>query len=302
MNKRVVYDNYPELLEVGIPCFGHYENKSPYVKLIREHHNGCYEICFLESGMQPYFIYPDAEDENKQDLYRLYGGETFISYPYQYHSTGSFFQQRGNLYWIQLDSECPRLLNQTEENTNLLKNALATINRHIIRVPPSITARMIEAYRSVLDANKEHVFRMCSLLSVYILDLADFNRKIKSEVYRYGSLTSLGNEAVSFILDNLLNPGLDVEAVANHLNYSRSYTMTLFKKEIGMTIHEFILRSKIDYACDLLSSTPITEIALALHFSSSQHFSNVFKAYTGMTPSTYSDNIRKTRKGEVRQQ
>ena len=199
MNKRVVYDNYPELLEVGIPCFGHYENKSPYVKLIREHHNGCYEICFLESGMQPYFIYPDAEDENKQDLYRLYGGETFISYPYQYHSTGSFFQQRGNLYWIQLDSECPRLLNQTEENTNLLKNALATINRHIIRVPPSITARMIEAYRSVLDANKEHVFRMCSLLSVYILDLADFNRKIKSEVYRYGSLTSLGNEATQII-------------------------------------------------------------------------------------------------------
>ncbi len=141
---------------------------------------------------------------------------------------------------------------------------------------------------------------MCSLLSVYILELTEFNRRIENEVYRYGSLTSLGNEAVSFILDNLLNPDLDVDAVANHLNYSRSYTMTLFKKEIGMTIHEFILRSKIDYACDLLLSTPITEIALALHFSSSQHFSNVFKAYTGMTPSTYSENIRKMRKGEVR--
>ncbi len=72
MNKRLAYDNCPELLEVGIPCFGHYENHSSDVKLIPKHHNNCYEICFLESGMQPYYIYPDTNDLDRQELYRLY--------------------------------------------------------------------------------------------------------------------------------------------------------------------------------------------------------------------------------------
>ena len=282
-----------DLRALGIPIFGHYSMKKPCVRLDCENHGSAYEICYLESGMQPYFIHPDpkgAPEERK--IYRLYGGEIFLTFPHQYHSTGPFYQQRGSLCWIQLDSECPNLLNQTPGTVALLRDALNGFDRHLIRPPASIASRLPEAYALAVSEDAEKIARACSLLTLFVFELAEFNRRIEGEIYRYGSLTDLGKEAITFITDNLLSPSLDVNAVAAHLNYSRSHLMTTFKREIGLTIHEFIIRSKIEYACDLMAEVPVTEVALMLNFSSSQHFSNVFKAYTGMTPTQYINSMK----------
>ena len=282
------------LTQIGIAIFGHYSIKRPLSAIKRDHHGSSYEICFLESGMQPYLIFPEHESPaDDAKLYRIYGGDTFISFPYQDHSSEPFYQQRGSLYWIQLDSECPTLLAQTPETVALLQNALKSLNRHVIHTPFSVSSRLTEAYRLLaLNKSPEDLCRICALLSLYVLELADFNRRIDDEIYRYGTFTSIGQKAVSFIIDHLQDPALDVNAVAKYLNYSRTHAMSTFKKEIGITIHEFIMRSKIDSACDLLTQCPVTEVSLAFNFSSSQHFSNVFKAYTGMTPTDYMRTVR----------
>ena len=92
---------------------------------------------------------------------------------------------------------------------------------------------------------------------------------------------------MSFIDNNILNPDLDVKMIAEHLNYSKAYTMTIFRNETGMSVHEYIMRRKIEYARDLLETHSITETAFMLNFSSSQHFSKVFKSHTLMTPRSY---------------
>jgi len=277
---------YPHLRDFGIEWFGFYSNKTPLSGLERHNHENCYEICYLEQGMQPYFIY-NEEHGSDGDLYRLYGGEVFITKPNEYHSTGEFRQLRGRLFWIQFDSSCPSLLGHSHERTVILQNALKGINRHMLRIPASAASKLTEAYDLMLVADDERFFRACELLTLFILELADFNRKISDETYRYGTVSAKGIEAISFIQNNLLSPDLNLDSVAQHLHYSRSYAMTAFKNEIGMTIHEYILRSRIEYACELLNTHSITETALILNFSSSQHFSKAFRDHTGMTPTEY---------------
>jgi len=279
----LLQDRFPEITETGLKLFGQYTNKNARLKLGRHHHGSCYEICYLESGMQPYYTYPceDAPEEDAR-LFRLYGGDIFITRPGEIHSTGSFQQQRGRMYWFHLDSECPALLMQTPHISDLLKKALSDLQHHVLRVPNSIRSRLTEAFQLLLLADEVRLVRACQLLSLFILELADWERTRSVE-----TSSPLSLEAISFIQNNLFQPDLSVERIAAQLHYSRAYLMTTFRKEVGMTVHEFILREKVEAARELLADHSVTETALLLHFSSSQHFARVFREHTGCTPREY---------------
>ena len=286
-NARIVLDEYSKKYSnLGIDYFGYYYYKSPESVLEKHDHENSYEICYLESGMQPYYIH-HKDNENETDMYRLYGGEVFTTYPHEVHSTGSFQELRGRLYWIQLNSRCKTLLGHSPERAQMLQNALESIDNHILRIPQSVGARLIEAFDLMTVLNDERIFRACELLTLFIFELADCNKTLNNRKSVYNTVSSKSIEAISFIQNHLLNPELDVNMVAEHLNYSRSYAMRIFKEEIGLPIHEYILRSKIDYACELLQMHSITETALLLNFSSSQHFSKIFKEFMGVTPTEY---------------
>lgn len=62
-----------------------------------------------------------------------------------------------------------------------------------------------------------------------------------------------------------------------------------FKAETGLSPIQFVQRHKIEMARSQLrhSKTPVTEVALALGFCSSQHFATVFRQFTGQTPQEF---------------
>ena len=77
-----------------------------------------------------------------------------------------------------------------------------------------------------------------------------------------------------------------LDALVAETRLSASTIATLFKRETGMTPHEFLVTCRIRKAIDILKSsdTPITRLALELGFSSSQHFAARFRRETGQTP------------------
>ena len=277
---------YPKLAEYGISWFGYYSNTEPCPSLEKHAHVNSYEICYLESGMQPYYIYSDSGEEA---LYRLYGGEVFVTRPGEYHSTGHFGQLRGRLFWVQLDVSSESLLDCTEERADMLRNALRDIagERRILRLPPDIIQRLTEAYKRFKCGEPESDFCGCALLSLFILETAAFARGIGDESYRYGTVSQSVLRAVAYIHNNLLSPALSLDSVAEVMHYSRSYAAGEFRREIGLSVHEYILRAKAEYACDLLCEHTVTETALSLNFSSPQHFSKAFREHIGMTPTEY---------------
>ena len=76
-----------------------------------------------------------------------------------------------------------------------------------------------------------------------------------------------------------LHDSFNLTDLAANLNYSSVYLCSYFKKKAGMTITQYLNKQRINKACEYLrkSDKTITEIALILNFSSSNHFSNSFK-------------------------
>ena len=73
------------------------------------------------------------------------------------------------------------------------------------------------------------------------------------------------------------------------LNYNPNYLNKLMIQHTGMTLHQYVLQNRLDYAMTLLHTTDrsVNDIALELGFHSLSHFSNYFKKETGTTPVLY---------------
>lgn len=80
-----------------------------------------------------------------------------------------------------------------------------------------------------------------------------------------------------------------VHSLAERLQYSDYYFSKLFRKETGMTVQEYILQQKMEYAKLKLQSTnlSVTQIADELNIHSQSYFACCFRNYTGMTATQY---------------
>jgi AraC-like DNA-binding protein len=106
----------------------------------------------------------------------------------------------------------------------------------------------------------------------------DFVSKFESLLNTYYQTKELGEVGLP-----------SVKWLAGQLNFSSSYLSDLLKKETGKTAQEHIHLFVIEKAKNKLlnSEYSISEIGYSLGFEYPQHFSNLFKAKTGMSPREY---------------
>ena len=96
------------------------------------------------------------------------------------------------------------------------------------------------------------------------------------------------NTAIKYISKNYQNE-LNLEIVSNQIGYSQFYFSKLFKKQMGMTIHQYINEYRINKAKDLLaySKLSINSIATNVGFKNTLTFIRNFEKIVHMTPSEY---------------
>lgn len=100
-------------------------------------------------------------------------------------------------------------------------------------------------------------------------------------------------QIVNFI-HSRTNQQTSLDDVVQFCHKSKSAITKQFKEEMGSTVNQYIIETKIDEAKNLLvfSEMSLAEIAHALSFSSQSYFSNCFKKVTGSTPYIYKKNYR----------
>ena len=91
-----------------------------------------------------------------------------------------------------------------------------------------------------------------------------------------------------FIRRNISQP-VSLKNIAAHAKMSSGYLSTVFKKEVGLSLSDYITVQRIEEAKHLLDATDrtLSDISNYLCFSSQSYFQNVFKKITGMTPMEY---------------
>ena len=94
-------------------------------------------------------------------------------------------------------------------------------------------------------------------------------------------------------IDLDLTADLSLKVQTKALGVNASYLSTLFKKETGKTLTEYVNGKRIEYAIFLLNSTQLQIQAIAQYcgISDVNYFTRLFKTAVGKTPKEYRDSI-----------
>lgn len=107
------------------------------------------------------------------------------------------------------------------------------------------------------------------------------------------SYSPLIQKAVDFICLNFKDD-LSLSALSDQLSVHKSYLSTLFKRETGTTLTDFVTDRRISHAIYLLNTTsePVQEIASACGIPDLSYFTKIFRRKKGMTPTQYREMIK----------
>jgi len=97
---------------------------------------------------------------------------------------------------------------------------------------------------------------------------------------------------IQYINSNLSGE-LNLTVLANVSGHNPNYFSSIFRKETGICLSDYIMNKRLEDAKFLLCHTtsPISDIANYYQFSSQSHFTQRFSKLTGMTPLTYRKSL-----------
>lgn len=122
------------------------------------------------------------------------------------------------------------------------------------------------------------VFRARDGVSGEMMKISDVNEK-----------TAVLLQDVLSHIDGNYEKDITLQDIAQTFGINYSYLSQLFKKVLGLSYAEYLNKTRLTKACQLLSDTymQITEVAEAVGIPDYHYFCKVFKKYYAMTPSQY---------------
>ncbi len=174
--------------------------------------------------------------------------------------------------------------NSLRQTQNMLEVLLTISSRAAISggLPPSIAYSYSDKYFVEIEK-----MTTPNDFSVGYELLFAFANAVKN--YRMPKSSNYNIKLTQKYIDSNITSPLSLSSIASALSINKNYLSVLFKREIGITLTEYIAKRKINYAKYLLQNTPLSlsEIAYKLSYSSQSAFSNTFKNVTGLTPNVY---------------
>jgi AraC-like DNA-binding protein len=82
---------------------------------------------------------------------------------------------------------------------------------------------------------------------------------------------------------------VSVQTIADELNLDRKYMSRLFKEAVGITPMQYIVRYRMQKACDLLENPrlAISEVSTSVGYVDPLLFSRMFRSTVGVSPREY---------------
>jgi AraC-like DNA-binding protein len=93
------------------------------------------------------------------------------------------------------------------------------------------------------------------------------------------------------LIDRAYAGPLDIPALARSAHVSQAHFSRSFKAAFGETPHQYLLSRRMERAKALLreGDRPVTEVCLAVGFTSLGSFSTQFRRFVGVSPTAYRD-------------
>ncbi|KNZ69799.1 two component transcriptional regulator, AraC family [Thermincola ferriacetica] len=164
-----------------------------------------------------------------------------------------------------------------------------------------ILAVLLRAARKA-NVNSEELSQINSALTNELVDMTDLGKRLWVEwlehcVDRIIALIANNEKAsvqrlikeIKEYIENNLNKSITLKDISELTHYNPQYFSRAFKKEIGMTVIEYLTHRRIEKAKMLLKKErlPVRLVAKKVGFSDVAYFSRVFRKVVGVKPSEF---------------
>jgi len=122
--------------------------------------------------------------------------------------------------------------------------------------------------------------------------ILNFVYNISSKIEQMDKRNNIVKSAIEYIEKNY-NKNISLESVSKEVYVTPTYLSILFKREIGINFIDFLHKYRIQKAQELLKNQNLKtyQVANLVGYNDEKYFSQLFKKYTGLTPSQFRDNF-----------
>ncbi|PIE93605.1 AraC family transcriptional regulator [Bacillus fungorum] len=173
---------------------------------------------------------------------------------------------------------------QLRRHKNICISSITLATRYAIKggLPSGIAYKIYDLYTQKTEDLKD-IESVWDLLRNVFCSFAD--RVKEQKVQQHSKTIAI---CKNYIFKNIYNQ-ISVKQIAKFANVNSDYLSILFKKEVGISLIEYIQRERIEEAKKLLTFTtyPLSDICASLNFSDQSYFTKIFKKFTNETPGKY---------------
>lgn len=260
----------------GLPSF--HPTDTPNLNLHMHNH---FELYIFISGHANFFI------DNK--FYALQEGSLIFINNDQVHGPQNIEHQELARCAVHFS---PKLASRlSSPDTNLLQPFYD--RRNVIPLDAEQLAMMTFLGKRLIDEMYQPKPGSDLLVPAHFIDLLVHAKRCaenqESDEHINNHLSPLTSELLDFVQENIADPELSLEKIAAHFNHNKIYLNRIFKKEMGVTLYQYILMSRISMAKRILKhNNDIYNCYEACGFSSYNNFIRAFKKLTGVSPKQFS--------------
>ena len=250
-------DNYHDiaLYEIGISKCPPLHSFGPFVRK-------CFLLHFVLYGKGIYEVY-EKHSNSKKKTYTVKKGQAFLIYP----NITTFYQADEHNPW-----QCIWLhFNGTKADDYLLEAGFSKDNH--IYTPRTMDAECVKLLCKIMK-QPDSMIKTTAYIHMF------FNELINTAT-NYNTLNKKTNyikTAVNFILKNYWNH-IKVTDIANICGINRSYFYRIFKDATARSPQEYLLKVKMDNACDFLKrdELSIADVARSVGYDNQLILSTSYK-------------------------
>lgn len=275
-NERIILD-FKKTGWKDVMVLGKYHYTYARKHLAQHAHKQMMEICFCSKGEQRY--------EVNGNYYKLRGGDFFVTFPGEWHGTGIYGEEKGELYWmiIKIPQQKNSFLYFNKPLAQQWLKDLLQLQRHF-RGSKQVKTKLEKIFRLFnTTAHKQNRLVLQHAIADFLLETVQCSQQTTIA-------KSTGRiEKINRFIDGHMDEPVSLPQLAALVELSLSRFKAWFREETGSTPLDYVLRRKIDHAGKRLLKTtgPVSDIAYETGFQSSQYFTTVFKKFTGTTPAKY---------------
>ena len=236
-----------------------YAGKHNFMKSVSEHIHSAPELIYCTSGSCT-LRYGTTEV--------VYGADTIVMiparFPHSHESTEGFANYHVNLDSCSINIEEPVVITD-RENTEILSAFTGAF--YFYSTDPTGNAGLLTAYGNLIASYAE----------------SRLNKNDQNTVSR---------QIARSVVENYTDSGYALGDMLRTFPFSYDYIIKLFKKDYGVTPHQYLTEMRLNAAANWLmsvspSSLSVSEVSYICGFSDPLYFSRLFRRRFGMSPTAY---------------